>query len=243
MSLEFGVEAVGEEGIGEGSVEGVNGEGAVSGEGFEAVVGEGGTFAAREGQEVTGGVGGGRQPVAGASGAQEGEVEGDIIADKQVFANKGKEVGESLLGRPSFVGEGGVVKADEGGDVVREGGGLADKGGEGLGGLAVLDLDGAVLDDVGDGGVEPGGFEVDGDVVPAVACVLGLGALGDEALCGLAEAGAKRLAFRERGGEGTAHEGDAVEIHRLPRCIVDAEGEALLAVGGVDEGGAPVFEV
>ena len=170
MSLEFGVEAVGEEGVGEGSVEGVNGEGEVSGEGFEAVVGEGGTFAAREGQEVTGGVGGGRQPVAGASGAQEGEVEGDIIADKQVFANKGKEVGESLLGRPSFVGEGGVVKADEGGDVVREGGGLADKGGEGLGGLAVLDLDGAVLDDVGDGGVEPGGFEVDGDVVPAVAC-------------------------------------------------------------------------
>ena len=153
-----------------------------------------------------------------------------------------------MLRGKAFTREGGVVETGEGGNGGWEGRGLLDKCGEGLCGLAVLDFDGAVFNDGGGGGVEAGCLEVDGDVVGVGAGVFGLGALGDEALGdealgGLAEAGAKRLAFRERGGKRTAHEGDAVKIHRLPRCIVDAEGEALLAVGGVDEGGAPVFEV
>ena len=148
-----------------------------------------------------------------------------------------------MLRGKAFTREGGVVETGEGGNGGWEGRGLLDKCGEGLCGLAVLDFDGAVFNDGVGGGVEAGGLEVDGDVVGIGAGALGLGALGDEALGGLAEAGAKRLALRERCGKRTAHEGDAVKIHRLPRCIVDAEGEALFSVGGVDEGGAPVFKM
>lgn len=242
LFIEFYVEVVGEERIRKGSV-GRRLEGKVLGEGFKAMVGEVGAFAAGEGEEVSAEVGGGRLGMAGAGGAEEGEVEGDIIADEGCFANEGEEVGEGLFGGEAFAFEGGVVEAGEDGDGGWEGCGLADEGGVGLGGGAVLDFDGAVFEDGVGGGVEAGGLEVDGDVVPAVACVLGLGALGDEALGGFAEAGAEGLAFGGCGGEGAAHEGDAVEVHWRPRRIVDAEGEALLAVGGVDEGGAPVFEM
>lgn len=120
---------------------------------------------------------------------------------------------------------------------------MSDEGGESLSGFAVLNFDGAVFDDGVNGGIEACGLEVDGDIVGVGTCAFGLGALCDEALGGFAETGAKSLAFRGRGGERAAHEGDAVKVHRLPRCIVDAEGEALFTIGGVDEGGAPVFEV
>lgn len=121
-----------------------------------------------------------------------------------------------MLRGKAFTREGGIVETGEGGNGGWEGRGLLDKCGEGLGGLAVLDLDGAVFNDGVGGGVEAGGLEVDGDVVGIGACAFGLSPLGDEALGGLAEAGAKRLAFREHGGKRTAHEGDAVKIHRLP---------------------------
>lgn len=120
---------------------------------------------------------------------------------------------------------------------------MSNECGEGLGGFALFNLDGTVFDDgVGDG-VEAGGLEVNGNVVDVGACTFGLSALGDEALSGLTETGAKRLAFRERGWERTTHEGDAVEVYRLPRGVVDAKGEALFTIGGVDEGGAPIFEM
>ena len=73
---------MGEEGVVEGSMGVGDGDGEVSGEGFEAVVGEVWAFAAGEREDVAGGVGGGRLVVAGASGAKEGEIESDIIADE-----------------------------------------------------------------------------------------------------------------------------------------------------------------
>ena len=242
LFIEFGVEVVGEEGVWEGAVGG-RGEGEVLGESGEFVVGQGWTFAAGEDEEVATGVGRGWLPIAGAGGAEEGEVEGDIIADEGCFANEGEEVGEGLFRGEAFAFEGGVVEAGEGGDGGWEGGGLADEGGVGLGGGAVLDLDGAVFEDIACGGVEAGGLKVDGYVGLVGAGAFGLCALGDEALGGFAEAGAKRLAFGGGGGEGAAHEGEAVEVNRPPGGVVDAEGEALLAVGGVDEGGTPGFEV
>ena len=218
-------------------------EGEVLCESFETMIGKVRPFTAGERKEVSTEVGGGRLGIAGAGGAEEGEVEGNIIADERVLANKGEEVGEGLPWGEAFALEGGVVEAGECGDGGWEGGGLSNECGEGLGGFALFNLDGAVFDDGVGGGVEAGGLEVDGDIAGVGACTFGLSALGDEALSGLTETGAKRLAFRERGGEGAAHEGDAVKVHRLPRGVVDAKGEALFTIGGVDEGGAPVFEM
>ena len=116
LFIEFEIEEMGEEGVVEGSMGVGDGDGEVSGEGFEAVVGEVWAFTAGEREDVAGGVGGGQLVVAGAGSTKEGEIESDIIADEGVFAKEGEEVGEGLFGWLPFAGEGGVVEAGEGGD-------------------------------------------------------------------------------------------------------------------------------
>ena len=81
LFIEFGVEVVGEEGVWEGAV-GRGWEGKVLGEGFEAVVGEVGAFAASERKEVSAEIGGRRLGMMGAGGAQKGEVKGHIITNE-----------------------------------------------------------------------------------------------------------------------------------------------------------------
>lgn len=81
LFIEFYVEVVGKEGVWEGSV-GRRLEGKVLGEGFKAMVGEVGAFAASERKEVSAEIGGRRLSITGAGGAQKGEVKGHIITNE-----------------------------------------------------------------------------------------------------------------------------------------------------------------
>ena len=81
LFIEFYVEVVGEERIRKGSV-GRRLEGKVLGEGFKAMVGEVGAFAASERKEVSAEIGGRRLGMMGAGGAQKGEVKGHIITNE-----------------------------------------------------------------------------------------------------------------------------------------------------------------